>query len=512
MLVNRFLHVTLATVLALVGATALLGTGSGWALSGAPVDRPPGEQPPGEQRPPDRGPRPDARPNVVFVLTDDFSWNLVRHMPRVRELQRRGTTFTRHFVANSLCCPSRAAIFTGAFPHSSGIFTNAGADGGFLGFRNRGLESKTFGTALQAGGYRTAMMGKYLNSYKPESGHVPPGWTDWVGSDRVYTGFDYLLNHNGRISRHGSRPQDYVTDVLARKGSTFIDESAQSRRPFFIELSTYAPHKPYTPAPRHAHMFRHLRAPRGPAFDRANVNAPRWLRKRARTRREIRQMDAIFRDRVRSVQAVDEMIGRIQATLRANGEEDNTYFVFSSDNGYHLGEHRLMPGKMTAFDHDVRVPLIVTGPGVPAGRKVARITQSIDLNATFTDLGGVSPSPLSDGRSLVPLLHGKRVGRWRRAALIEHQGPDFRPDDPDVPFPNAGSPPPTYKAIRTPHALYVEYRTGEREFYDLKRDPAQLHNRYATLRPKRRARLASTLDRLRHCRGAASCWSAATDG
>ena len=245
------------------------------------------------------------------------------------------------------------------------------------------------------------------------------------------------------------------------------------------------------------------------------MNAPSWLWRRPRRPAEISRLDSIFRDRVRSVQAVDELVGRIRAMLRAYGLEDNTYIVFSSDNGYHLGEHRLMPGKMTAFDTDIRVPLIVTGPGVPRGRTIERIAQSIDLNATFTDLAGTPPSALSDGRSLAPLLHGKRVSHWRRAALVEHRGLDMTPDDPDfqgVQGLGTTDAPPTYEAIRTPYALYVEYLNGEREFYDLKRDPEQTTNAYWQLRPDRLARLESTLNRLRQCRGRASCWAAATEG
>jgi N-acetylglucosamine-6-sulfatase len=444
----------------------------------------------------------------VFVLADDFSWDLVRYMPRVRALQQQGMTFSRYFVVNSLCCPSRAAIMTGAFPHNSGIFSNAGEDGGFLAFRRRGLEQQTFATALADGGYRTALMGKYLNSYRPETQYVPPGWTDWVGSDRVYTGYDYILNHNGRLQYHGARPEDYVTDVLARNGAKFIEDAATEGRPFFLELSTYAPHKPYTPAPRHARSFPNLRAPRGPAFDQPNVNAPRWLQRRPRKAQELQRFDAIFRDRVRSVQAVDELVGRVQETLRAQGLDENTYLVFSSDNGYHLGQHRLMPGKMTAFDHDTRVPLIVAGPDVLNGVVLDRIAQSIDLNPTFASIAGVAPSPLADGRSLVALLRGDPIGAWRRAALIEHRGMDMQADDPDLPPPGSGSTPPTYQAIRTAGALYVEYRDGERELYDLRRDPAQVHNVYDQVRPARRARLRAMLARLRQCRGQSDCWAA----
>jgi N-acetylglucosamine-6-sulfatase len=501
--VNRRKARFLAAASAVPVVAALLASGPGWAGS-SDSSRPD----------PQRGSAP-SRPNVVFVLTDDFSWDLVRHMPRVRAMQRRGVTFSNYFVTNSLCCPSRASIFTGAFPHNTGIYSNAGEDGGFVGFRRHGLEQETFATALKAEGYRTALMGKYLNSYRPESDYVPPVWTKWAASDRAYSEFDYTLNQDGVATRYGRGRREYMTDVLARKGAEFVADSAEDGKPFFLELSTFAPHKPYTPAPRHARLFPRLKAPRGPAFDFENVDAPSWLWRRPRRPAEISRMDSIFRDRVRSVQAVDELVGRIRAMLRAYGLEDNTYIVFSSDNGYHLGEHRLMPGKMTAFDSDINVPLIVTGPGVPAGRTIERIAQSIDLNATFTELAGTQPSALSDGRSLVPLLHGKRVSRWRRAALVEHRGLDMTPDDPDfqgVQGLGTTDAPPTYEAIRTPYALYVEYLNGEREFYDLKRDPEQTTNAYWQLSPARLARLESTLNRLRQCRGRASCWAAATEG
>src|SRR5204862_7644826 len=151
------------------------------------------------------GARPAAaqRPNVVFVLTDDLAWNLVRFMPHVQALQRRGTTFSRYFVTDSLCCPSRSSIFTGRFPHSTGIFTNMGADGGFRAFRSRGWESQTYATALQPLGYRTGMGGKYLNGYLPRNG-VPPGWTDWRVAGNAYAEFNYNLNENGAIVHYAS--------------------------------------------------------------------------------------------------------------------------------------------------------------------------------------------------------------------------------------------------------------------------------------------------------------------
>src|SRR6266487_1089967 len=173
-----------------------------------------------------------APPNVVFVLTDDLSWNLVQYLPQVKKLQADGLTFNDYTVTDSLCCPSRSSILTGRFPHDTGVFTNGGPDGGFGYFHNHGEESQTFATALQAKGYRTAMMGKYLNGYLPADTlggtrpYVPPGWTEWDVAGNGYPEFNYNLNENHTVVHYGSRPPDYLTDVLARKGSTFIANSA----------------------------------------------------------------------------------------------------------------------------------------------------------------------------------------------------------------------------------------------------------------------------------------------
>src|SRR5947207_8735100 len=182
-----------------------------------------------------------ARPNVVFVLTDDLAWNLVRYMPQVRQLQNDGLTFTDYTVTDSLCCPSRSSIFSGRFPHDTGVFTNGGNDGGFGFFHNHGEEAQTFATALQAQGYQTAMMGKYLNGYAPTATlggslpYVPPGWTEWDVAGNGYPEFNYDLNENHRIVHHGSAPQDYLTDVLAGKGVQFIADSAAAQKPFLYE-------------------------------------------------------------------------------------------------------------------------------------------------------------------------------------------------------------------------------------------------------------------------------------
>jgi N-acetylglucosamine-6-sulfatase len=277
-----------------------------------------------------------------------------------------------------------------------------------------------------------------------------------------------------------------------------------SGAPFMIEIATFAPHTPSIPAPRDAFAFAKSRAPRTPAFDAApDIDAPKWLgRMPPLSEADVAGIDAEYRKRAQSVLAIDAMIGAIKAAVMQIGASDNTYFVFSSDNGYHMGEHRLMPGKLTAYDNDIRVPLIVTGPGVPAGLTVEEIAENIDIAPTFIDLASAAPLPDIDGRSLASLLHGRQVEGWRRFALVEHRGPLSSVDDPDFPINRSGNPT-TYEAIRTAGSLYVEYSDGEKEYHSYATDPYELRNTYASLPDKRKAELHGLLDAARRCHGAA---------
>ncbi len=291
------------------------------------------------------------RPNIVFVLTDDLAWNLVQYMPHVLQMQKDGVTFANYFVTDSLCCPSRSSIFTGRYPHDTGVFTNGHDDGGYLVFRNRGNEQVTFAKALAAAGYRTAMLGKYLNGYEPRQHPPAPGWTSWAVAGAAYREFKYALNEDGKVVRFGDSPGDYLTDVLSGIATRFIKQAAGA--PFLIEIATFAPHAPYIPAPRDADALPGLAAPRTPAFDVApDTSMPDWVRKLpALTGADKAAIDKAYRMRAQSVLAVDAMIGQLQAAVAASGQAQNTYFVFSSDNGLHMGEHRMMPGKMTRLRH-----------------------------------------------------------------------------------------------------------------------------------------------------------------
>jgi arylsulfatase A-like enzyme len=224
-------------------------------------------------------------------------------------------------------------------------------------------------------------------------------------------------------------------------------------------------------------------------------------------------MQDLYRDRLRSMLAVDEMVGRLMDALEESGELDDTYVFFTSDNGWHAGEHRLTTGKWTAYEEDIHVPLIVRGPGVPAGLTLPHLVLNNDLAPTFAGLAGVDPPGFVDGRSLEPLLRDDPppTEEWRTAFLVEaatELGPTAVPPLSGDPLPeNWRRLPREYwgrpglEAVRREDMLYVEYGDGGRELYDLGRDPHQLTNRYETADPELLQGLQGRLESLRTCSG-----------
>jgi N-acetylglucosamine-6-sulfatase len=449
----------------------------------------------------------DDKPNIVFILTDDLERNLyfdASRFPKFNDLLvDKGTTFSNFFVTDSLCCPSRASILRGQYVHNHDVRSNRPPLGGFEKFHSNEDEKSTIATWLHDAGYRTGLLGKYLNGYPSgvDATFVPPGWDVWASptGSGGYSGYNYRLNENGTLARYGSGPEDYMTDALARKSGEFIQQNAGT--PFFLYVAPFVPHAPATPAPRHAETFPDVQAPRPASFNQPDVSAePQWLRNRPLLgERQIASIDALYRKQLQSMLAVDDLIEHVVDTLRRVGELDNTYIVLTADNGFHLGQHRLPQGKITAFEEDIHVPLVVRGPDVPAGKTVDAFATNVDLAPTFTKLGGAKTPRFVDGRSLEPSLHGESPGdQAREAVLIEH----FAPGD------GGGSGrrvnlPPTYAALRNDRYTYVEYVTGERQLYDLRADPDQLHNIAGTAGKKLVDDLDKALESLRNCKGAA---------
>jgi arylsulfatase A-like enzyme len=269
-----------------------------------------------------------------------------------------------------------------------------------------------------------------------------------------------------------------------------------------LELATFAPHRPEVPAPRYAKAYAGNLVPKTPAFDVLPTNPPSWMSKilpMDRADKEFVQQRWLAR--LRSVLAIDDLLASLRTELASLGVADNTYVIFSSDNGFHLGDHRLDYGKETAFDTDVNVPLVVAGPSVPAGRTDARMTSSIDLAPTFEQIAGADVPSTVDGTSMLPLWHGQSAPGWQKAILIEHRQSKNGSTDPDA----QEIEPPSYEAVRTPGALYVEYSDGGTEYYDTATDPYELRN----VADRAPAGMVRDLHQLKTCAGARRCQAAA---
>lgn len=456
--------------------------------------------------------RPD-RPNIILILTDDLDAKSISVMPQLKVLiADQGMSFTNFFVTYALCCPSRSSILRGQYVRNHQVLTNTPPSGGFEKFQALGHEQSTIATWLKAAGYRTVLMGKYLNGYPDlnDPTHVPPGWDEWYSpaGGNPYGNYNYRMNENGRLVEYGNNPQDYLTDVLARKASDFIRRATRDGTPFFVYLATYAPHAPATPAPRHANAFPNATAPRPPSFNETDVSdKPAWVQDLPLlTAEQIARIDEHYRVRLRSLLAVDDLLATLVDVLQNTGQLDRTYILFTSDNGFHLGEHRMLMGKNTAYEEDIRVPLIVRGPGVPAGRTLEHLTLNIDLAPTFADLADAAMPAFVDGRALVPLFGATPppLSQWRQAFLVEHYVGEARraaATERRAPA-RRGEGAPTLQGIRTQNAIDIEYATGERELYHLVTDPYELQNLVRTARADLLAQFAARLADLRRCAGA----------
>jgi N-acetylglucosamine-6-sulfatase len=447
-------------------------------------------------------------PNIVFILTDDMAYYDLQVMPNVQKrLVEEGTSLTNFFVTNSLCCPSRAAILRGQYVHNHTVDRNRG---GFQRFQQLGHESSTIATWMKSAGYTTGFMGKYLNGYSDRSDktHIPPGWDEWNSpiDHRGYREFDYSLNENGKIVSYGHSPNDYLTDVIAHKAVTFIRQAAKTKKPFFLYVAPFAPHLPSTPAPRHEALFPDAKAPRTASFNEKDVSAkPAFIRvRKLLSEQQITVIDQLYRQRIRSLQAVDDLVEQVVETLNQTGDLHNTFIVFTSDNGYHLGQHRLLQGKQMPYEEDIRVPLVIRGPGVPSHHVVRNLAVETDLAPTFAAWASIDPPGFVDGRPLEPLLQAQApsASTWRQAVLIEH---------------SAGAEPfmsrfekmiftekpqlLTYKGLRTNNFLYVEHSSGERELYDLRHDIDELDNLAAKVERNVIERLSTRLAQLGNCKG-----------
>jgi N-acetylglucosamine-6-sulfatase len=430
------------------------------------------------------------RPSIVVILSDDEDVASHRVMERTRALiEDQGTVLENYFVTYSFCCPSRTTILRGQYPHNHRIEGNEWPAGGFEKFTALGLGGSTVATWLQQAGYRTAFLGKLMNGYEPEKHKPLPGWDEWYGVGGKLTNFNYTLNENGKVVAYGDEPDDHLTDVLARKAADVIRRTDRDQ-PLFLYIAPYDPHSPATPAPRHAGRYADEPLPEPPSFDEPDVSdKPSYVADLSPLAAwQTQALTTHNRERLRALRAVDDLVATVVGALDETGRLDDTYVVYTSDNGFHMGQHRLFIGKTTAYEEDIRVPMAVRGPGVPAGQRLGQMVLNNDLAPTFAAIAGVEPPSFVDGRSFLKLLT-KPETPWRRSFLIERRQMETH----EI----AGKA--IIDGIRTAKHTYVEYGTGEREFYDLEKDPFQLANQARTADPALLQAFAARLAELKNC-------------
>ncbi|HEX6228959.1 MAG TPA: sulfatase [Solirubrobacterales bacterium] len=456
----------------------------------------------------------------------------IRAMPNTLDLiGKRGMTFNRYYVPYPLCCPSRVSLWTGRYAHSHNVRGNVPPNGGYTGFAFRAAASHNLATWLQGSGYRTIHVGKVLNGYGDapyEDGtHVPPGWNAFYGvvaSDSTHYYYGYRLNVNGEI--HGQfgnsgtwEPREYLvrddigcpfaptnglpcyhlTDNLTNIARTEMLATPPDQ-PFFVQLDYTAPHGDFRrpagpePTPRHYDWFRGARHPhnRSEGFDEGNVrDKPRFIREAPHlTPTEKRTYRVYYQKQLDAMRDVDDGVKLIIQTLGGLRRLRNTYVIFVSDNGFFFGEHRLLGGKFLAYEPATHLPLLIRGPGIRPDSSTGELAANIDIAPTLLELAGVEPDKSIDGRSLVPFLRDGDL-RTRRPILfesfvetsdVESQGAISRAGD-QARASSGGratasllAPPKDYAGIRLGPYKYIAWPTGEKELYNINRDPHELNS------------------------------------
>lgn len=482
------------------------------------------------------------RPNIVFILADDLDLKLGSVSPTYTPnlfnlIVNQGATFSNFVVNFSECCPSRSTILRGQYDQNTKIWGNSPPNGGFETFYAKGEESSTIATWLHNSGYKTVLFGKYLNGYPntAPSNYIPPGWDEWYGTT---TGayFNYTMNENGVLKAYGSSDADYETDVISSKSADFVTRVAPTGQPFFMYIAPHAVHTPANPPTRYSTLYNKVSAPRTASFNEADVSdKPRWVQALPLlTATDEAAIDKLYKKRLRTLKALDDLVGNLVNTLQNTGQLNNTYVVFTSDNGFHMGQHRLNYGKITPFVEDNMLPLYIRGPAIPAGATITNLVSNADFAPTFAEIAGISPDTFVDGRSFaglmstnyplptswrtgLPINHGQKVQLAQNIQLASYTKPtsiyDFEAQNPDVmglsspPLLAIGSNVGSFQAVQTQQYIYVAYGTGEHEFYDLSLDPAQLVNTYNSADPSTLTCLSSMLVALMSCSGS-SCRTA----
>lgn len=432
-------------------------------------------------------------------MTDDQEDVSALEMPRLQSLiAAQGVTFANAIATTPLCGPSRASVMTGRYAHSHGVLSNVDPLGGYGKYRDSGLEGDSLPVWLKAAGYQTAYLGKYTNGYQSGWTSRPPGWDQWIAftEPQAYTNFTY--NENGRDLT--SAPNEYQTDFLTARALEYLRKTEEKDdQPFFLMVATYAPHNVAKFASRHGSMFASVGAPRTPAFNEGDVSdKPRHIQRIASfTAAQITSIDNEYRNSLRSLQAVDEMIEKLVQALEAQGELDQTAIVFFSDNGLSTGAHRFND-KTAPYAESLDIPLYMRVPGGAKGVTLPHLVANIDLAATILDWAKAPARASIEGISLAPLVGvtPPPQSAWRNDLLIEYWD-NTNP---------ATTLMPTYQGVRLESqpesVLYVQHITKEEEFYDFHLDPFEMTSAVAA-NPAQVNRLEARMKLLAACRGAA---------
>ncbi|GES60151.1 arylsulfatase [Aspergillus terreus] len=445
---------------------------------------------------------PSKRPNFLFILTDDQDRQLgsPEYMPKtLSRIKDKGVEFTNHFVTTALCCPSRVSLWTGRQAHNTNVTDVNPPWGGYPKFVAQGFNDDWFPIWMQNAGYNTYYTGKLMNSHSFTTYNHP-----FV---KGFNGSDFLLDphtysyYNSSYQRNHEPPKSYAgqytTDVITEKGLGFLNDALESDRPFFLTVAPIAPHSNIDPsaagsgrmtepipAPRHRHLFKDVKVPRTANFNplnRTGVSSIRDLPLQNKT--VVDYEDHFYRQRLRALQSVDEMVDKLIDRLEKSGAIDNTYVIFSADNGFHIGQHRLGPGKTTGYEEDIRVPFFIRGPGIPEGKTVDSVSTHIDLVPTFFDLAGI---PLRKDFDGTPMAIASSSGMKHEHVAVEFWGTLITEGDFGGVGPNGSTrlPNNSYKSARVVsedyNLYYAVWCTGEHELYDISTDPYQIANLYSS--------------------------------
>jgi N-acetylglucosamine-6-sulfatase len=453
--------------------------------------------------------------NIIFILTDDMNSSELVGMPNVMsEIAGQGTTFNRAYVSFPLCCPSRATMMRGQYMHNHGVRGNFPPQGGWPKFQPH--EASALPVWVRAAGYHNVHIGKYMNGYPTQNGElpVPVGWDEWYGKvseDALY--FNYqLIEKSGesappRVTFYGDQPLDYQTDVFSDRAADFVRDHPVSQEPFLVDLWFNSPHGPFEPAPRDLFRLAGARLPKLPAFNEKDISdKPKWFQRQARKRLSREQIKLIDNERRRAQEqllSVDASVGELIQALRSEGILDETYIIFTSDNGFFRGEHRIVNGKYLPYDPSSRVPLLIRGPGVPAGGVSDELVWNGDITQTILQIATGSENPALDGRSLLPFAESPALrttrpilleadtgpgtgaeqagtsaarARQARVGVIGRRGVKNLEQEPNAIKSATTNSAPAYRSIRTDRYEFTVYANGQTELYDMWRDPAQLRS------------------------------------